>query len=240
MRPRPKNMSRRDFTSRSLMAAAAVTAGKELLGSRVVGANDRVVLASIGIRGQGDSLKRGFARLANVEIKTLCDVDENLFAARANDPTLEGRGHVQARLPAGPAARARRQGRRRGGDRHPEPLARPGHDLGPAGRQTRVRREAQLPHGVGRPEDGRGGQAVRQGGPGRDHEPQPPARAPGHQVPARGRHRRRLHGARPVLQAAALHRPLPGRPHAAGREVPAQRRVQGLRARPTTPPTWPR
>ncbi|HVR71072.1 MAG TPA: Gfo/Idh/MocA family oxidoreductase [Vicinamibacteria bacterium] len=86
---KPKKISRRDFTSRSLMAAAAVTAGKAVLGSRVVGANDRVVLANIGIRGQGDSLKRGFARLANTEIKTLCDVDENLFAARANDARLE-------------------------------------------------------------------------------------------------------------------------------------------------------
>ena len=88
MRSKPKEISRRTFTSRSLMAAAAVTAGKGALGSRVVGANDRVVLASIGIRGQGDALKRGFARLANVEIKTLCDVDENLFSARAHDATL--------------------------------------------------------------------------------------------------------------------------------------------------------
>jgi predicted dehydrogenase len=70
------------------MAAAAMAAGKELFRPRVVGANDRVVLASIGIRGQGDALKRGFARIANVEIKTLCDVDENLFASRAQDPTL--------------------------------------------------------------------------------------------------------------------------------------------------------
>ena len=88
MKSRGSKMSRRDFTSRSLMAAAAVTAGKSLFDPRVVGANDRVVLASIGIRGQGDSLKRGFAKLANVEIKTLCDVDENLFASRAQDPTL--------------------------------------------------------------------------------------------------------------------------------------------------------
>jgi predicted dehydrogenase len=88
MRTRASKMSRRDFTSRSLMAAAAMAAGKELLRSRVVGANDRVVLASIGIRGQGDALKRGFAKLPNVEIKTLCDIDENLFASRAQDPTL--------------------------------------------------------------------------------------------------------------------------------------------------------
>ena len=44
--------------------------------------------ASIGIRGQGNGLKRGFAKLKNVEIKTLCDIDENLFASRANDAAL--------------------------------------------------------------------------------------------------------------------------------------------------------
>ena len=44
-----------------------------------------MVLASIGIRGQGNALKRGFAKLDNVEIKTLCDIDANLFAARVND-----------------------------------------------------------------------------------------------------------------------------------------------------------
>ena len=39
------------------------SAGKAVLGSRVVGANDKVVLGVIGIRGQGDALKRGFARI---------------------------------------------------------------------------------------------------------------------------------------------------------------------------------
>ena len=79
-------MSRRRFTATTSLAAAAVVAGNA---RRVLGANDRVVLASIGIRGQGDSLKQGFAKLAGVEIKTLCDVDENLFASRANDPDLK-------------------------------------------------------------------------------------------------------------------------------------------------------
>ena len=58
-------------------------------GSRVIGANDRVVLASIGIRGQGNALKRGFARLSNVEIKTLCDIDANLADERINDARLK-------------------------------------------------------------------------------------------------------------------------------------------------------
>ena len=87
-------ISRRDFASRSVLAAAAVAAGKAAFSpraaeARVLGANDRVVLASIGIRGQGDALKKGFARLPNVEIKTLCDIDENLFASRAHDPALQ-------------------------------------------------------------------------------------------------------------------------------------------------------
>src|SRR5512140_1912535 len=79
-------MSRRTFTATTSLAAAAVVAGQA---QRVLGANDRVVLASIGIRGQGDALKQGFAKVPGVEIKTLCDVDENLFASRANDPRLK-------------------------------------------------------------------------------------------------------------------------------------------------------
>jgi predicted dehydrogenase len=84
---RKDGISRREFAGRSLAATAAVVAGPAL-GSRVLGANERVVVANIGIRGQGDALKRGFARIPGVEIKTLCDVDENLFASRAADPKV--------------------------------------------------------------------------------------------------------------------------------------------------------
>jgi len=79
-------MSRRRFTAATSLTAAAVVAGDA---RRVLGANDRVVLASIGIRGQGNALKRGIAKLQGVEIKALCDIDENLFASRAGDPTLK-------------------------------------------------------------------------------------------------------------------------------------------------------
>jgi predicted dehydrogenase len=77
-------ITRRDFTSRVSVA----TAGVALFGQRIFGANDRVVLASIGIRGQGNALKRGFAQLTNVEIKTLCDPDANLAPERIHDPRL--------------------------------------------------------------------------------------------------------------------------------------------------------
>ena len=220
-------MSRRQFTATTSFAAAAVVAGGA---RRVLGANDRVVLASIGIRGQGDSLKQGFAKLPGVEIKTLCDIDENLFAQPGERPRAEGRRDLQARLPEGPAAGLRRQGHRRRHRRDPEPLARPRHDLGAAGGQARVRREAGLPHGLGRPQDGRGGAALREGRAGRHDEPQPPRGPPGDPVPPRGRDRQGLHGARPVLQVAPGDREVPRRPHHRRQAAPPERRG-GPRAR---------
>src|SRR5688572_16359021 len=75
-------------------ATAGVVIGSRLdaaplMGQRILGANDRVVLASIGIRGQGNSLKRGFARLSNVGIKTLCAPDANLAPSRLNAERLK-------------------------------------------------------------------------------------------------------------------------------------------------------
>jgi predicted dehydrogenase len=87
MASKRSEISRREFTSQSMMVAAAAVMGAPA--ARVLGANDRVVLASIGIRGQGNSLKRGFARLKGVEIKTLCDIDANLFDSRVNDARLK-------------------------------------------------------------------------------------------------------------------------------------------------------
>src|SRR5262252_8942814 len=93
-------VSRREFATRVGAAAAAVAIGGSrvfgaaanvapAVGRRVLGANDRVVLASIGVRGQGNALKRGFARLKNVEHKTICDIDGNVAAERINDAQLK-------------------------------------------------------------------------------------------------------------------------------------------------------
>jgi predicted dehydrogenase len=94
-----KGLTRRDFAARIGAAAAGVAVGGRVLGSRayaamapgarVLGANDRVVVANIGIRGQGNSLKRGFAQLPNVTVKTLCDIDANLAPSRINDERLK-------------------------------------------------------------------------------------------------------------------------------------------------------
>ncbi|HMB82274.1 MAG TPA: Gfo/Idh/MocA family oxidoreductase [Vicinamibacterales bacterium] len=92
-------ITRREFTTRVGAAAAGLAAGGALFnapahaatraGRRILGANDRVVTASIGIRGQGNALKRGFAKLKNVEIKTLCDIDANIAPERINDERLK-------------------------------------------------------------------------------------------------------------------------------------------------------
>src|SRR5712691_3387095 len=92
-------ITRREFATRVGAAAAGIAVGGEFfsarvdaaphVGGRILGANDRVVTASIGIRGQGNSLKRGFAKLKNVEIKTLCDIDGNLAPSRINDDRLK-------------------------------------------------------------------------------------------------------------------------------------------------------
>ena len=108
-----REISRRQFTA-TLGAVAGLTAGANLLtptevsaaphiNPRIIGANDRVVVASIGVRGQGNAVKRGFAKLANVEIKTLCDVDENVGQMRLADKSLAEVADLQARLRAGPA-----------------------------------------------------------------------------------------------------------------------------------------
>jgi len=97
-RDEQNGVTRRDFATRVGAAAAGVVVGGGLLNARpqggsaagrVLGANDRVVISQVGIRGQGNSLKRGFAQLKNVEIKTLCDIDANLAPSRINDERLK-------------------------------------------------------------------------------------------------------------------------------------------------------
>ena len=98
-RDEQNGVTRRDFATRVGAAAAGSRGRRRPAGARaprarpaagrVLGANDRVVISQVGIRGQGNSLKRGFAQLKNVEIKTLCDIDGNLAPSRINDERLK-------------------------------------------------------------------------------------------------------------------------------------------------------
>jgi hypothetical protein len=76
-------VSRRDFLKASAKATSGIAAlqGITFLArpGRVFGANDRVRVAVCGLHGRGKDHLAGFARVPNVEIAALCDVDENVL-----------------------------------------------------------------------------------------------------------------------------------------------------------------
>lgn len=76
-------MKRRNFLELSSKGTVALGIGPTILtGTNWKGANDRVNIAVIGIRGQGLNHIQEYNALKNVEVSALCDVDENLFADR--------------------------------------------------------------------------------------------------------------------------------------------------------------
>lgn len=81
-----KDMTRREFGKRVAQTTATVAAASAITGpffpGKVLGANDQVNLAHIGIHGQGFGHIRGFGKIPGVKIRTICDIDENLFPER--------------------------------------------------------------------------------------------------------------------------------------------------------------
>jgi predicted dehydrogenase len=71
-------MERRQF----LAASAAVTMAR--------GANSRVRVAIVGLRGRGRDHIMEFAKVPGVEIAALCDIDESVMAARLKDAQATG------------------------------------------------------------------------------------------------------------------------------------------------------
>ena len=81
---------RRDFIKKSALGSAGMAIGGIGFSSRmynsIAGANDRIIMAVVGIRNQGSVHINTWCDLKdshNVAIKTLCDTDELLFASRS-------------------------------------------------------------------------------------------------------------------------------------------------------------
>ena len=81
---------RRDFIKKSVLGTAGIAIGGMGFSSKsyasIIGSNERINVAVIGIRNQGSvhintwcSLKESH----NVQLKTLCDTDEHLFDSRS-------------------------------------------------------------------------------------------------------------------------------------------------------------
>ena len=75
------DMERRDFVKMTVAGTLAAGNAPLLWGNshRWQGANDRVRMGVVGIRGMGQSHIKEFSSLPNVEVAALCDVDENLY-----------------------------------------------------------------------------------------------------------------------------------------------------------------
>jgi predicted dehydrogenase len=80
-----KKISRREILKKGIPAALGVFAIPTLIPSTAFGANDRLRVAIIGVNGRGKDHIQGFMKLANVEVATLCDVDNVVSAAVAAD-----------------------------------------------------------------------------------------------------------------------------------------------------------
>ncbi|MDB5111424.1 MAG: NADH-dependent dehydrogenase, partial [Mucilaginibacter sp.] len=72
---------RRDFIKKLAVASAGMAVGSKSFGftaksyRNIIGANDRIHVAIIGLNGRGGSMAKTFAHQKNLEIGTVCDVD---------------------------------------------------------------------------------------------------------------------------------------------------------------------
>jgi predicted dehydrogenase len=93
--------NRRVFIKKAITGAAAVSFGGILPGfstrsyRSIVGANDRILVAVMGVNSRGLALARSFARQENVEVMFICDVDSRA-AATCSDNVEK----IQTRRPA--------------------------------------------------------------------------------------------------------------------------------------------
>jgi predicted dehydrogenase len=79
---------RRKFIKKTAVGAAGVAFGATAFSAKsyanIMGANDRVILGSIGVRGRGKGLLDSFSSMYNdgVMVKTICDVDSEFLPER--------------------------------------------------------------------------------------------------------------------------------------------------------------
>jgi len=81
-------ISRREFLSRGSKVAGGVVAAGTLASfgtGKVLGANEQINLAVIGINSRGNNLIDGFGGAKGVRIAALCDVDESILNRRVGE-----------------------------------------------------------------------------------------------------------------------------------------------------------
>lgn len=80
--------NRRDFIKKATLATTGVVLGTSAMSAKsyanIIGANDRVILGSIGVGGRGKGLLNSFSSMYDdgVTVKTICDVESKYLAER--------------------------------------------------------------------------------------------------------------------------------------------------------------
>ena len=96
------NNSRRHFIKKASMGTAAVSFGAILPGfsarsyRNIIGANDKIMVASMGVNSRGLAVASNFAAQKNAEVMYVCDVD-----SRAADKCIAAVEKIQNKRPAG-------------------------------------------------------------------------------------------------------------------------------------------
>lgn len=91
--------NRRDFIKKTTLASTGIVVGASAFSAKsygnIVGANERVTLASIGVRGRGSGLLDNFSKMYNdgVRIKTVCDVDSEVLAENVKKASKNQKGN---------------------------------------------------------------------------------------------------------------------------------------------------
>ncbi|RAJ13765.1 Gfo/Idh/MocA family protein [Arenibacter echinorum] len=91
--------NRRDFIKKTTLASTGVVVGASAFSAKsygnIMGANDRVVLGSIGVRGRGSDLLENFSEMYDngVRIKTVCDVDSAVLGDNVKTATKNQKGN---------------------------------------------------------------------------------------------------------------------------------------------------
>lgn len=91
--------NRRKFMKKTAVGTAGTLAGISAMSAKsygnILGANDRVVMGSIGVRGRGAGLLDSFSKMYSdgVRIKTVCDVDSSFLADRVKTAAGNQKGN---------------------------------------------------------------------------------------------------------------------------------------------------
>jgi predicted dehydrogenase len=94
------NNSRRNFIKKTSAGAAALSLGGMLPGfsaasyRKIIGANDRITVASMGVNSRGLAVATNFAAQKNCEVRHVCDVD-----TRAADTCINAVEKIQQKKP---------------------------------------------------------------------------------------------------------------------------------------------